>query len=89
LYKEICTKRNSVKGASKLEELQMGRCLYCGGGGVVSYWSECLNFEDRRFCPRCEAGGALAEKLAQTVARVSAEERGGKIAAAPALKAFP
>jgi hypothetical protein len=65
----------------------MKDCPFCGGAGVVSYWSECLNFEDRRFCPRCETGGALAAQLAETLARVVAEES-GRSNGAQALKAL-
>lgn len=68
---------------------RVSECGFCKGTGVVSYWSECLNFEDRRFCPRCETGESLAEKLAQTVARVSAEERSLAVKGSQFLKALP
>ena len=72
-----------------MEDVKLGRCPFCGGAGVVSYWSECLNFEDRRFCPRCEAGGVKASRLAEIVARVVAEERSHVASATHVLKALP
>ena len=45
-------------------------CARCGGSGVVLYSSEYPDFEDRRACPECEAGKALAAKIAEIMAHV-------------------
>jgi len=50
-------------------------CKMCKGTGIVRYWSECLNFDDERFCPQCEAGRQLASRIDELVARTAAEER--------------
>jgi ribosomal protein S27AE len=72
-----------------LEDVKLSRCPFCGGAGVVSYWSECLNFEDRRFCARCEAGGALANKLAEILARIADEESDYTVNTSQVCKALP
>lgn len=50
-------------------------CSECNGGGTVSYWNEVAYFEDRRPCPRCEAGGRIHMKIADLVKRAQLEER--------------
>jgi hypothetical protein len=53
-----------------------GACEVCKGSGVVRFWSECLNFDDERFCQDCEAGRQLASRIEELVARTAAEDRG-------------
>jgi len=52
-----------------------GTCRVCKGTGVVRFWSECLNFDDERFCPNCDAGRVLASRIEELVSRTAAEER--------------
>ena len=50
-------------------------CRQCRGTGTVSLWSEIAYFEDRRSCPRCEAGCRVDSKIADIVKRAQLEER--------------
>jgi hypothetical protein len=49
-------------------------CPLCRGTGIVTLCTECLNFEDQRFCLDCEAGRKLALRIDELIAKVSAEE---------------
>lgn len=49
-------------------------CRGCLGTGMVSHWSEIAYFEDRRPCPRCEAGCGVDSKIADIVKRAQLEE---------------
>ena len=50
-------------------------CPVCKGSGVICYAIEYPGFEDRRCCPHCKAGWALADVLTKIVARTGSEER--------------
>jgi hypothetical protein len=48
-------------------------CSACKGSGVVRYACEYPNFEDERYCQYCDAGRALAARIADIVARTRSE----------------
>jgi DnaJ-class molecular chaperone len=50
-------------------------CSACFGTGLVSHWSEIAYFEDRRACPRCEAGGRIDQRIAEIIKRARLEGR--------------
>lgn len=58
----------------RAEEIAV-ECPECQGAGTVRYWNEVAYFEDRRACPRCEAGGRIDAKIADLVRRAQLEER--------------
>lgn len=56
-------------------EEQTAVCMECNGGGTVSYWNEVAYFEDRRACPRCEAGRKVDSRVVDIIKRAQLEER--------------
>ena len=50
-------------------------CPDCLGTGTTSHWSEIAYFEDRRSCARCDAGGRVANRIADIVKRARLEDR--------------
>jgi DnaJ-class molecular chaperone len=56
-----------------LEYSSNGSCPECQGTGVVSYWSESVNFEDQRICSSCEAGRRMVSKISE-LERAASEE---------------
>ncbi len=48
-------------------------CSICKGSGVVRYACEYPNFEDERCCQYCDAGHALAARIADIVARTRSD----------------
>ena len=57
-----------------LEHLKNGSCPECQGSGVISYWTESVNFEDQRICSNCEAGQKIVSRISEIAARASSEE---------------
>jgi len=60
---------------SKALEEAVPVCRECLSAGLVSRWSEIAYFDDRRTCPRCEAGSRAESKIADIVRRAQREER--------------
>lgn len=60
-----------------LEYSRNGSCPECQGTGVVSYWSESVNFEDQRICSSCEAGQKMVIKISELANRATSEESAG------------
>jgi hypothetical protein len=54
---------------------RLNRCPVCRGEAIVTGATDYPNLEQRRWCPNCEAGQKLADKLAEIVARTLAAER--------------
>lgn len=50
-------------------------CSACFGTGLISQWSEIAYFDDRRACPRCEAGGLVDQRIADIIKRARLEGR--------------
>jgi hypothetical protein len=51
-----------------------GACPDCRGTGIVSYWTESVNFEDQRYCSKCDAGRTVASKISELASRVTTDE---------------
>lgn len=66
----VAVEKTLQRQAEEAEE-----CPDCHGDGTVRYWNEVAYFEDRRACPRCEAGGKVGAKIADLVRRAQLEER--------------
>jgi hypothetical protein len=57
-----------------LEHSTNGSCPECKGSGVVSFWTESVNFEDQRICSECEAGRKIVSRLSELAARVTTDD---------------
>jgi len=60
---------------TEAREKEAAICRECLGTGVLARWSEVAYFEDRRTCPRCEAGFVVDSKIGDIVRRAQLEER--------------
>jgi hypothetical protein len=52
-------------------------CLECHGTGIVCHWSEFAYFDDRRFCPLCDAGREVEKNIVAIIKRVESEDNTG------------
>lgn len=50
-------------------------CPVCQDSGIVCYPTEYPNLEDRRCCPQCEVGTALAAKISEIISSSQAGKR--------------
>lgn len=51
-----------------------GSCPECKGSGVISYWTESVNFEDQRICSECEAGRKIVSKISELAAKATLDD---------------
>ena len=48
-------------------------CMECQGTGIVCHWSEFAFFDDRRFCPLCDAGRQVEKNVVDIMKRAESE----------------
>jgi DnaJ-class molecular chaperone len=49
-------------------------CLECHGTGIVCHWSEFAFFDDRRYCPLCDAGRRVESIVTDIVKRAESDD---------------
>lgn len=63
------------EGGLSMSQEAAGLCRACRGAGFIAGLLEHSSFESGFWCPRCEAGRLLAERIAEIIAREREEER--------------
>jgi len=69
------TETECLKCDLSVNQEAAGFCPACGGSGVIVGPHEYANVESGCWCPRCEAGRRLLERIVGIIARARAEDR--------------
>lgn len=49
-------------------------CMVCHGTGIICHWSEFAFFDDRRYCPVCEAGRQVEKNIVEIIERAESDD---------------